>query len=500
MLPSSPGPTPSATPSSSPLRSAAPRLRWALGLFVVSVLCFCGATSAPSGWAALNRLPALARPASRLRFMSSATGLHRNMPQPHPRPPTAPTSGTGFETNPKTAPAIAPDTTPSQNPARGHERSPDHGSASFLTLQSGGLDRATSSSQPGAPTTGQEARTDLHANPKGADPPKPFDAHCHVHLQPSDAGIAVLGQGAVSGAALQSTRPLDWDDCAAVARALEAGGEGVRVVRGYGVHPWYAHQVAVPEAPPAPTPDAAPAPSAPWLTALAQRLVADPTAFVGEIGLDGPWVPPAEEWYPNPDSNRPRYPNPDPAPPRDRPGPASTFPDPQRPVFRAQLALAAAYGRAVSVHAVQCWGALQEDLRAQAAAPAGLPPAVYLHAFGGKAGVVPSLLAIERQYNAGVARERPAADRGAAPGPTRFWFGFAQCINCRSPKTPDVIRAVGLERLLLESDREGAGPVPAELAGMAEIMAQSLNVSVGQVLAQTARNAALCYGLQPPGA
>lgn len=64
-----------------------------------------------------------------------------------------------------------------------------------------------------------------------------------------------------------------------------------------------------------------------------------------------------------------------------------------------------------------------------------LPTKLYFHAFCGKVGVVNSLQGICTKY-------------------TEVYNGFAHVINARSTKTKSVLKHIGIENIMLESDVE----------------------------------------------
>jgi Tat protein secretion system quality control protein TatD with DNase activity len=85
-----------------------------------------------------------------------------------------------------------------------------------------------------------------------------FDAHCHAHC------VAELRKAASVGAmALMSSVEKDWMSLRALCL------EDNRAVFGAGIHPWFAHTV-----------------EAGWKDRLESFLLENPSAFVGEIGLD----------------------------------------------------------------------------------------------------------------------------------------------------------------------------------------------------------------------
>ncbi len=254
-----------------------------------------------------------------------------------------------------------------------------------------------------------------------------YDAHLHLHLDPhpqvQEAAHALLS--ALSGAALMSTAPTDWEAASALSRAHPH----TRCL--FGIHPWSAHTYAGP-------------PLRGWIEALQDHLQRTPRSAIGEIGLDRRWRPPGltEVQYAA-----------------------------QREVFIAQLTLAADLELPVSIHCVHAHGDLQQLL---SEAPR-LPPALYLHAFGGARGTVEQLIRAKR-YGA------------------RLYFGFAACVNLRSPKTLEVIQAVPEDRLVVESDQTSPGEVARELSVMLERYAEARGWDgVEEAAYRTARNARALY-------
>ena len=104
------------------------------------------------------------------------------------------------------------------------------------------------------------------------------------------------------------------------------------------------------------------------------------------------------------------------------------------------------------------------------------PRRMYFHAFGGKAAQI-------NQINA------------ACRGTDEVFYGFAPCVNFRSPKTADVIRAIGIDSLVLESDRENYMAVREDLEANAQFIADALYMHKDEVVQKTAANARRFYGL-----
>jgi TatD DNase family protein len=166
-----------------------------------------------------------------------------------------------------------------------------------------------------------------------------FDAHVHLHDERLDGCrdevLAAAAAAGVTAACCCGGSPADWE---ALAR-LAARPSPLHLLPAYGVHPWHVGDLP---------PD--------WLERLEQRLLADPRAAVGEIGVDGVH--------------------------RDVPG------DLQRVVLRAQLELAARLRRPVVLHGARAWGALCEALAPHAARL----PAFMAHAFAGSAEILGRLV------------------------------------------------------------------------------------------------------------
>jgi TatD DNase family protein len=176
---------------------------------------------------------------------------------------------------------------------------------------------------------------------------------------------------------LMGTSPADWKLVHALAQQCPR-----QICPSYGLHPWWAH-----EHPP-------PAPGEGWMLALRMVLEEDPRACLGEIGLDGQWVPPGLETV--------QY-------------------DQQMAAFREQLQLAVLLRRPVSLHCVKAYGDMFDILRTSAE----LPPAVYMHSWGGKEAMLQSYVKMKKYGD-------------------RFYFGFSAFANLRDKcsKTSSVIAAV----------------------------------------------------------
>ena len=110
-----------------------------------------------------------------------------------------------------------------------------------------------------------------------------WDAHCHLQLGSApeeEAALARLPPNHRVG--LMSVNEECWERI----RRIKAGPNGAKVRLALGIHPWFAHAVGS---------GSSESEESACLEELRRRLVADPAAIVGEIGLDAQWVPPAEQ-------------------------------------------------------------------------------------------------------------------------------------------------------------------------------------------------------------
>ncbi|MGE9295209.1 MAG: TatD family hydrolase [Puniceicoccales bacterium] len=201
-----------------------------------------------------------------------------------------------------------------------------------------------------------------------------FDAHCHWHdarLIPHaeqierDLQTAKLRYTVVNG-----THPGDWDAVAALAEQDE------RVIPAFGLHPW-----KVNDAP------------ADWLEKLQSMLDRFPNAVIGEVGLD--------RWIEGHDLPR------------------------QEDALKAQLELAAAENRPISLHCLKAWGQMLQLLETVPLPARGF----HLHGYGGSPEMV-----------------RAFAELGG-------YFSFsAYVMHSRKVKHRDSLRVVPEDRLLIETD------------------------------------------------
>jgi len=322
----------------------------------------------------------------------------------------------------------------------------------------------------------------------GMLPLLPFDAHNHVHMgptwplshntlttvhdegktdvcgisrrnenDPSPACADLLDGGSLSGMAVMSTHPRDFDLVLELARS-----SGQRSIPCVGVHPWFLHeldendwQIIIPkEANLAHSPNNG---FPRWTAEMEELLLKHPNMPVGEIGLDGFHFDPTTK--------------------------ALTSPmETQIKALELQLNLAIRLQRPVSMHCVRAMGPMMDTIaKVQKANKGKLPPAMYFHAFGGKAATATQLVkTLEKK------------------GATRLYFGFAPVINFESPKTIQVIEEVGLDRLVLETDHEDASLVASSMKLGVQVISKIFGISPDKLIGQTNQNARKLYGITEP--
>ncbi|MFI5357993.1 MAG: TatD family hydrolase [Opitutales bacterium] len=215
-----------------------------------------------------------------------------------------------------------------------------------------------------------------------------YDAHNHLqddwlqpHLDPIAQDLAQVG---LAAAVVNGTTPADWPQVSALARRFSW------VVPSYGVHPWDSGNRP---------PD--------WREQLRTRLIAEPRAHVGEIGLDRWMIERAKPDDPRLAGLR-----------------RAPFAE-QIEVFSGQLSLATELNRAASIHCLEAWGALADVLRGARRPAHGF----LLHAYAGPAELV-----------------HPLADLGA-------YFSFnGAFLDPKRTGARAAFQVVPPDRLLVETD------------------------------------------------
>jgi TatD DNase family protein len=236
--------------------------------------------------------------------------------------------------------------------------------------------------------------------------------------------VGEMKAAGISGCVANATREADWEAVAALAREFPGF-----VFPGYGIHPWFADTAAVG-----------------WEDRLREMLDQDPSATVGEVGVDG-WV-------------------------------GSPAMDVQFAIFVKQAEIATELGRVMTVHCLKAW----EELFSAMDQAEAWPEKFLMHSFGGSIEVAERLI-----------------KRGA-------WFSFSgYFLQERKATVLEVFRKLPHDRILLETDAPGMMPPPdfvkfplgegvnhpANLAGIAEAFGELMD---GGILARIEDNAKRFWG------
>jgi len=229
----------------------------------------------------------------------------------------------------------------------------------------------------------------------------------HLHATRLDAPVPPSTGSYVA----VGTSPDDWG------AVLDVAARDPRAHPAIGVHPWYLAGCAVG-----------------WEVELRRLLVAHPAASVGEVGID-------------------------------RAARAIAGLDEQVAAFRAQVALAAALDRAVSVHAVRAHDDVVRVLRTAAVPRRG----VLLHGYAGPAQLVPALAAVGCR------------------------FSFAPGLEA-SPARVAAFAAVPADRLCVETDAPSRGRVPEDLAGAYRALAAIRGIPVEALASDVAATFTALFG------
>uniref|UniRef100_A0A7S4EIR1 TatD related DNase n=1 Tax=Pseudo-nitzschia australis TaxID=44445 RepID=A0A7S4EIR1_9STRA len=263
--------------------------------------------------------------------------------------------------------------------------------------------------------------------------------------------------------------------------------ESMKILPCLGVHPWFLHELD-------PDVDWALVSSSldndelvpKWTAELEELLQRNPRAPVGEIGLDG--------FHFRSEGGTQEL---------------TTPMDKQIEAFLLQLKIATRLQRPVSLHCVRAMGKIMDALdevasenhkRWVAKVEKGvwnheddelmvLPPRIYFHAFGGKASTVTQLIkTLEKPRRIKLPQSNTKQKKFVKITPTKVYFGFAPPVNFQSPKTPSVIQAVGLERLVLETDREDIRAVGPDCQQAVPWLASVLGISEEELVRVTNAN------------
>jgi TatD DNase family protein len=250
-----------------------------------------------------------------------------------------------------------------------------------------------------------------------------FDSHCHlqdVRLAPWLPGVMERARAVgVSGFLCCGTEEADWP---AVEAQVSPG-----IVPAFGVHPWRVE-----------------ARSAGWLVALRGCLDRQPSAVVGEIGLDFAVERRCDAL--------------------------------QEEVFSEQLRLASACNRVASIHCRRAWNTLQRVLKETGAPPRGF----VIHSYSGGTGWI-----------------APLMDLGG-------YFSFSGSVTLSgNRKAHQAAQAVPSGRLLVETDAPDQSPLgwdvgrpnePGTLGITVDALAGLRGTTSGEIARVTWENANRLFG------
>ena len=263
-----------------------------------------------------------------------------------------------------------------------------------------------------------------------------LDAHNHLQdpwLAPHrDRVLADLPHAGVKACVVNGTSEQDWPDVAALCSPsrsqLSSLNSQLRLLPSYGLHPWNVGNA-----------------SPHWRDALLRYLDANPSAFVGEIGLDR-WIL---------DRARPDDPR--------LAGLRRAALDEQLDAFSWQLRLAAERNLPVTIHCLDAWGALADVLRTTSLPARGF----LLHAYGGSADLARTFATLGAYFSFN-GYFLPPSPRPSPSVECHIMYD----IPLRAARRLDVFRTLPLDRLLVETDAP-AMPLPPlrrthELPGLAD--------------------------------
>lgn len=279
-----------------------------------------------------------------------------------------------------------------------------------------------------------------------------FDAHCHPTDSPDT--LDLIPDMKTGLLACMSTNFQDIE-------RVESIADWPKVVPCFGYHPWFTWKVSIDDledkshysqvlAGPKGSEEELgafitsldpPKPFSEYLDRMRRGLEKHPDAMVGEAGLDKPFRVKDTE--------------------TDKLTPFRVSLDHQRKILGLQLQLAVEYGRPISLHGVQCHGALLECVTETIKKNPGKPLTVCLHSYSGPPDFLVGWFKLE----------------GSKKKPTkvRVFVSVSSVITCghidrdgdrfeqKVEKIAPLLAKIPDNRLLIESDYYAAGPVMDDL-------------------------------------
>ena len=222
----------------------------------------------------------------------------------------------------------------------------------------------------------------------------PIDSHCHLKFDSTSSSSTVNNNNLLPlpspFSMVCATSPtVDWEMISQLQQKIPSSSSVTTISFGFGIHPWWSNLDFS---------------SSSWQDHLIKLLEKFPSACVAEIGLD-------------------KIKN------------ASTPQEFSRQVelFEAQMDIAAAMKRPVSVHCVRAQGPMLELLSKRKEIER-YPPAFIFHGFTGSTEFVKSLLKLNK-------------GRGS-----RFYFGFCSATTGTLKNFSELLQVIPKNRILIESD------------------------------------------------
>ena len=321
--------------------------------------------------------------------------------------------------------------------------------------------------------------------------------------------------GCLCGMAIMSTHPRDFQPLLDLEKEMNndadnGNGNGnnviMKIVPCLGVHPWFLHELEHDDWDMVPSSSsssssviiqqqqqAAITMVPKWIAYLEEYIIQNPHVPVGEIGLDG--------FHFDFDTKE-----------------LTTPMEQQIEAFKYQLQVATTYHRPVSVHCVRATGKIMDAINDVATTNNNshmmddpnddddddndidndsepplllLPPRIYFHAFGGKAATAIQLIRTIEKIKPSKRKNKNKKKIKIKNNTSKVYFGFAPVINLNvhsCSKTIDVIRAVGIHRLVLETDHEDIQNIQSSMEHGIDIISNALDCTPAELIRITNNN------------
>jgi Tat protein secretion system quality control protein TatD with DNase activity len=325
--------------------------------------------------------------------------------------------------------------------------------------------------------------------------------------------------GCLCGMAIMSTHPRDFQPLLDLEKEMNndadngnGNGNGknnvMKIIPCLGVHPWFLHELEHDDWDMVPSSSsssssviiqqqqqqqAAITMVPKWIAYLEEYIIQNPHVPVGEIGLDG--------FHFDFDTKE-----------------LTTPMEQQIEAFKYQLQVATKYHRPVSVHCVRAMGKIMDAINDVATTNNNnihrmdnvnddddnnnndtdtvsepplllLPPRIYFHAFGGKAATAIQLIRTIEKIKP--SKRKNKNKKKIKNNTSKVYFGFAPVINLNvhsCSKTMDVIRAVGIHRLVLETDHEDIQRIQSSMEHGIDIISTALDCTPAELIRITNNN------------